>query len=100
MSDRARPRRSGGLHAVGGAARRNEGEDRFLRCVSGLLRDLERDLDAARVLLPECHRFRKVISCVRESLGPGMGASPGQVKVPRGLSLLLPSRGEPARTPR
>lgn len=54
-------------------------EERLLARVRGLLQDLDRDLDAARVLLPECHRFRKVVSCVSESVGPGMGASSRQV---------------------
>lgn len=54
-------------------------EQLFLAYVRGLLQDLERDLDIARVLLPECHRFRKVVGCVGEAVGPGMGSSSRQV---------------------
>lgn len=55
-------------------------EERMLLArVKTLLQELERNLDAARVLLPECHRFRKVVGCVAEAVGPGMGASSRQV---------------------
>lgn len=55
------------------------GEEQFLASVTAMLVEIERDMDAARVLLPECHRFRKVVGCVAESVGPGMGARPRQV---------------------
>lgn len=54
-------------------------EEGLLACVRGLLQDLERDLDIARVLLPECNRFRKVVGCVGEAVGRGMAASSREV---------------------
>lgn len=65
----------GGEEAEGG-----EQERRLLTTVKALLDELERDLDAARVLLPECHRFRKVVGCVSQAVGPGMDAGPRQVR--------------------
>ncbi|CAM9451879.1 unnamed protein product, partial [Laminaria digitata] len=58
----------------------NDGEDgeSLLIASAALLRELERDLDAARVLLPECHRFRKVVGCVAEAIVPGMRVHPRQ----------------------
>lgn len=61
------------------AAEEKRAEGRLLAAVRALLRELEGDLDAARVLLPECHRFRQVVGCVAEAVGPGMvGARPRQ----------------------
>lgn len=62
-------------------------DERLLGTVGALLTELERDLDAARVLLPECHRFRKVVGCVSEAVGPGMGVCPRQVKFGRATCL-------------
>eukprot|EP00904_Undaria_pinnatifida_P002931 jgi/Undpi1/12639/HiC_scaffold_6.g02307.m1 len=56
----------------------SDGES-LLAASSALLRELERDLDAARVLLPECHRFRKVVSCVAEAIVSDMRVHPRQV---------------------
>jgi len=60
---------------------------RFLADVNALVGELERDLDAARVLLPECHRFRKVVGCVSEAVAPGIDASPRQVRTGHCFSL-------------
>eukprot|EP00752_Nemacystus_decipiens_P003892 g3574.t1 len=57
---------------------RGEEERRLLTTIEALVAQLERDLDAARVLLPECHRFRKVVGCVSQAVGPGMDAGPRQ----------------------
>lgn len=54
-------------------------EEPLLGSVNVLLREVERNLDAARVLLPECHRFRKVVECVSKAVGPGMRVRPRQV---------------------
>ena len=61
----------------------NNGDDgeSLLGASAALLRELDRDLDAARVLLPECHRFRKVVGCVAEAIVPGMRVHPRQVRV-------------------
>lgn len=66
---------AGGQEGEGG-----EQERRLLGTIKALLAELERDLDAARVLLPECHRFRKVVGCVSQAVGPGMSAGPRQVR--------------------
>ncbi|CAN0040119.1 unnamed protein product, partial [Pylaiella littoralis] len=55
-----------------------EDERRLLATIKALISELERDLDSARVLLPECHRFRKVVGCVADAVGPGMDARPRQ----------------------
>lgn len=56
-------------------------EEPLLGSVKVLLGEVERNLDAARVLLPECHRFRKVVECVSEAVGPGMRVRPRQVSI-------------------
>eukprot|EP00903_Cladosiphon_okamuranus_P013428 g12508.t1 len=57
---------------------RGEEERGLLATVEALISELDRDLDAARVLLPECHHFRKVVGCVSQAVGPGMDAGPRQ----------------------
>lgn len=64
-------------------------EEPLLTSVKVLLRKLERNLDAARVLLPECHRFRKVVECISEAVGPGMRVRPRQVSIFYLQSLLV-----------
>ena len=61
-------------------------EESFLAEVGILLRQIEGDLDAARVLLPECHRFRQVVGYVSEAVGPGMRTRPRQVSMIRGVN--------------
>ncbi|CAM9953292.1 unnamed protein product, partial [Ectocarpus fasciculatus] len=73
---------AGGAEALAAADKewreKEEDERRLLSTVRGLLVELEDDLDAARVLMPECNRFRKVVRCVAEAVGPGMDARPRQ----------------------
>ncbi|CAN0273565.1 unnamed protein product [Ectocarpus sp. 4 AP-2014] len=69
---------AGALAAEREEQEKEEEERRLLATVRELLVELEEDLDAARVLLPECNRFRKVVRCVAESVGPGMDARPRQ----------------------
>ena len=61
-------------------------EESFLAEVGILLAQIKGDLDAARVLLPECHRFRQVVGYVSEAVGPGMRTRPRQVSMIRGVN--------------